>query len=199
MGNEPWEVYCFTHGLPTRHVGSWLPDNELPVCGQLACQALQNEKWPYLLHEKKGTWEVMQAMECDACKKERRRRCQVIPSTEDSRSEQLLRRFSDAPYVHPFNQPKYHALICHAWQYAKNHKKQLLWCLAQDWPLTLEEESISSEELQRLRESLLGTHDQRTNGIMGLLPLVHDMPIRFTDSVCPAKQLHKNTAGRLKM
>ena len=101
----------------------------------------------------------------------------VLPSTEDSRSEQLLRHFSDAPYVHPFNQPKYHALICHAWQYAKNHKKQLLWCLAQDWPLTLEEESISSEELQRLRESLLGTHDQRTNGIMGLLPLVHGLSL----------------------
>ena len=56
LGNEPWEVYCFTHGLPTRHVGSWLPDNEIPACGELACQALQNEKWPYLLHEKKGTW-----------------------------------------------------------------------------------------------------------------------------------------------
>ena len=64
--------------------------------------------------------------------------------------------FSDAPYVHPFNQPKYHALFCHAWQYAKNHKKQVLWCLAQAWPLTLFEESISSEELQRLRESLFG-------------------------------------------
>ena len=24
-GQETWEMYCFTHGLPTRHVGSWLP------------------------------------------------------------------------------------------------------------------------------------------------------------------------------
>ena len=34
VGDEPWEVYCFTHGLPTRHVGSWLPGLDLPLCGQ---------------------------------------------------------------------------------------------------------------------------------------------------------------------
>ena len=123
----------------------------------------------------------------------------VLRSTEDAeRTEEVLRQFFDAPYVHPFNQPKYHALICHAWQYAKNNNKEVLWCIAQDWPLTVEEENLSLEELQRLRKSWLGTHDQRTNGIMGLLPLVDNMPIRFTDSVCAALQIHKNTAGKLK-
>ena len=24
-GKETWETYCFTHGLPTQHVGTWLP------------------------------------------------------------------------------------------------------------------------------------------------------------------------------
>ena len=24
-GKESWEVYCFTHGLPTKNVGSWMP------------------------------------------------------------------------------------------------------------------------------------------------------------------------------
>ena len=24
-GRESWEVYCFSHGLPTKNVGSWLP------------------------------------------------------------------------------------------------------------------------------------------------------------------------------
>ena len=33
---------------------------------------------------------------------------------------------------------------------------------------------------------------------MGLLPLVDNMAIRFTDSVCAALQIHKNTAGKLK-
>ena len=30
QGEKLWEVYCFTHGLPTRHVGSWLPDASMP-------------------------------------------------------------------------------------------------------------------------------------------------------------------------
>ena len=38
LGSEPWEVYCFTHGLPTRHVGSWLPGRDVPLCGNIACQ-----------------------------------------------------------------------------------------------------------------------------------------------------------------
>ena len=60
----------------------------------------------------------------------------------------------------------------------------MLWCLAQDWPLTAEEDALTVEQLQQQREAWLLAHDQRTNGIMGLLPLVHDMPVRFTDSVC---------------
>ena len=198
LGEEPWEVYCFTHGLPTRHVGSWLPHVTMPQCGQKACLHLQAEVWPYMLHEKQGTWENMQILECQVCQDERLRRCQVLQETENEAAVTRYALFAAAPYVHPFNQPKYHALICHAWQYAKSTQKQLLWCTAQDWPLTLEEETIEVEELQRLREIWLLTHDQRTNGIMGLLPLVHDMPIRFTDSVCPEQKLHKNTPGKLK-
>ena len=33
---------------------------------------------------------------------------------------------------------------------------------------------------------------------MGLLPLVDNMAIRFTDRVCAPLQIHKNTAGKLK-
>ena len=29
-GKEPWAVYCFSHGLPTRNCGSWLPQTNTP-------------------------------------------------------------------------------------------------------------------------------------------------------------------------
>ena len=139
----------------------------------------------------------MQKQECDICTSERRRRCQVLLSTDTAEDMQRYESFAAAPYVHPFNQPKYHALICHAWQYARSQQKQLLWCLAQDWPLTEDDDNLSVEALQRLREQWLLTHDQRTNGIMGVLPLVHGMPVRFSDCVCPDLKLHKMSPGLL--
>ena len=67
LGTETWEIYCFTHGLLTRHVGSWLPDKELPECGEERCQALQASRWPRMLMEKHGKWEEMQQLECQRC------------------------------------------------------------------------------------------------------------------------------------
>ena len=32
-GRESWEMHCFTHGLPTRNTGAWLPDADVPTCG----------------------------------------------------------------------------------------------------------------------------------------------------------------------
>ena len=62
------------------------------------------------------------------------------------------KKFAGAPYVHPFNKPKYHAIICHAWHFAKARGKRLYRFCAQDWPLTSEEEHFTSEGLQHLRE-----------------------------------------------
>ena len=121
-----------------------------------------------------------------------------VTSRRQRRSRKPLQCLCRCTVLHLFNQPKLHALICHAWQYAKASGNQVLWCLAQDWPLTAEEDALTVEQLQQQREAWLLAHDQRTNGIMGLLPLVHDMPVRFTDSVCPEMKMHKNTPGRLK-
>lgn len=38
-GKETWETYCFTHGLPTQHVGTWLPGQAFVGCGNQMCQA----------------------------------------------------------------------------------------------------------------------------------------------------------------
>lgn len=48
QGEESWEAYCFTHGFPTRHVGSWLPDRGTPLCGNAKCQAGMNQKYPLI-------------------------------------------------------------------------------------------------------------------------------------------------------
>ena len=40
FGQESWEMYCFTHGLPTRHPGSWLPSRGGPTCGTATCATL---------------------------------------------------------------------------------------------------------------------------------------------------------------
>ena len=67
--------------------------------------------------------------------------------------EAKLKEFAAAPYVHPYNQPKYNALITHAWQFAEASSRKLFWCIAEDWPLTAEDEMMTPEELQRHREA----------------------------------------------
>ena len=37
QGAETWEMYCFTHGLPTLHVGSWMPQEDQPRCSDARC------------------------------------------------------------------------------------------------------------------------------------------------------------------
>ena len=42
-GEESWEMYCFNHGLPTRHVGPWPPQEEMPTCGSQRCNDIKNK------------------------------------------------------------------------------------------------------------------------------------------------------------
>ena len=80
-------------------------------------------------------------------------------------------------------------------RFAESMQRQVFWCIAQDWPLTAEEEELSSEQLQKMCEGWLLTHDQKTNGIMGIMPLVIDMPIRFTDTIDREKKIFKQPTG----
>ena len=62
IGEESWEMYCFTHGFPTRHVGSWIPEMSSHIaagstaagqghlaCQNADCQRLQDIIWPDML------------------------------------------------------------------------------------------------------------------------------------------------------
>ena len=137
------------------------------------------------------------APECSACVLERKRRCQVHDGSEAS-LHRLRTKFAGAPYVHPYNQPKYQAQICHAVNYARANQRKVLWRIAQDWPLTADEIDLEPEKLQALRESWLLLHDVQTAGIPGLFPFSADMPVKFTDNVCREEKIFKHTSGRLK-
>ena len=47
-GKETWEMYCFTHGYPTRNPGSWMPGLDLPSCNNATCAALAAGEWPQM-------------------------------------------------------------------------------------------------------------------------------------------------------
>ena len=105
-GEEPWEVYCFSHGLPTRNCVSWNPLTDEPTCGTSACRDLRG-KWQNLWERKHVTWTELLTMapECSCCAQERKPRCQVHDGSEGS-LRRLREDFAAAPYVHPYNQPK---------------------------------------------------------------------------------------------
>ncbi len=143
------------------------------------------------------SWELRQSMECDACSTERRRRCRVMLPGNGNDGAHRRAPFVDAPYIHPFNAPRYHAQVLRTMNYAKLSGKRVMWVVAHDRPLTCEDENMATESLEKQRERWLQLHDKVTNGIMGLLPLVHDMPMRFTSTENAAYGVFKNSRGKL--
>ena len=97
LGTKDWETYCSTHVLPTKHVGSWLPDAALPMCGRQECQRLQDETWPRCLHDLQGKWPSMQEMECGTCSSERKRRAQVLMQPESEEAKLRYAAFAASP------------------------------------------------------------------------------------------------------
>ena len=193
-GSQSWSMYNFVHGYPTYEVGSYMEDTKRPSCGNAHCVELMDDLWPRMKKQGGHTWSDMRSLECDTCKGERCRRRRVMQSNDDRhRSEP----FVSAPYIHAMNWPKYHALTLRAVGFARASSKRLLWVIALDRPITKDDKPMSPEAFQHRREQWLQLHDQKTNGIMGLLPLVRDMPVRFTETTDKDKQIFKNSRGKL--
>ena len=95
-------------------------------------------------------------------------------------------KFLDAPLIHPYNAPKYHASLVRAQQYAYRMDRILLWAAAEDQPQHRDHLLLSEEELAAKREEWSMLHDQKTSGVMGLLPLTIGMPLRITQTECAA-------------
>ena len=188
-GEETWEMYCFTNGFPTRNPGSWLPGVDAPTCGTASCATLSKEMWPLMWERGQGTmdnWERRKELECHVCSAERQRRCCVLRAGNDADEDRFLADpFAAAPYVHPFRHPSYHATQLRALVFAKTAQKRLLWVTAYDKVVSNNLDVPQQREEQR-KERWLEFHDRKTGGLPGLLPLVLDMPMRFTESVSKA-------------
>jgi len=136
-------------------------------------------------------WSIAQEMECDLCKAERRRRHRVIDDASSAGLQGLDPRFAKAPYVHPYNWPKYQAAQQRAVQFAKQQRSQIMWVRAVDQPGTGDDKSMSGATLGRQRRRWLQLHDMQTGGIMGLCPLTVDLPLRLTRTLDKERHAYK--------
>ena len=58
-------------------------------------------------------------------------------------------------------------------------------------------EALDKAALDTKRRRWLEFHDQKTSGIMGLLPLIKGLPVRLTEHVDRGKALFKNTKCKI--
>lgn len=196
-GTQSHEVYCFMHGLPTKHPGSFLPATGEMICGNSDCAALA-AKWTQQVLSASSSWEARRSQECAVCDVHRKRRCRVVGTSEMS-PDMFSWRFIDAPFIHALNAPKQHASQRRAVHLASRQNRVLLWCVAEDKPLHNDETCLTDDMELRRKKSWLTRHDQQTGGITGLLPLVKGMPIRLTKTVQRHldKRLFPNNKGKL--
>ena len=73
----------------------------------------------------------------------------------------------------------------------------LLWVQAHDTPLHRDDLSLPPEQLDVKRKRWLGFHDQKTAGILGLMPLAKGLPVRLTDTIDHELQLYKQRRGTI--
>ena len=200
-GRQSWTMYCFIHGYPTRYPGSWLPvaseDRAYTLqCGQDACYKLGDETWPEMnTHE--CIWQDMQLLECDICAESRAVRRRVLTQDDITAGRHRENAYVRAPYIVPFNMPRYHAMQLRAIEMANAEKKQILWAIAFDKPKAGDIMQLPPDQLAARRIRWLQRHDKATGGIMGLFPLVRDMPVYFTDTVDRSLRIFKFTKGHL--
>ena len=82
-----------------------------------------------------ASWDAMKALECEICTTTRAERCRVRQcNNNDVRHAQPP--FTEAPYIVPYNLPKYFAQQLRALEFAQAARptQQLLWIVARDMP-----------------------------------------------------------------
>ena len=133
------------------------------------------------------------------CATERKRRCCVLDSSDLSPTLEADQRFAAAPYIHAFNEPKYHASQIRALQFGVQKERVVMWLIAEDRPLSKNIDLLQDQSIDEQRKRWITYHDMKTGGIMGLQPLVYDMPLRITqtDQKRKDKRLFKNSRCRL--
>ena len=143
------------------------------------------------------SWEARRGAECGVCQEERLRRCRVLYPNGANDGKHTQEPFAHAPYIHPWNAPKYHAQQLRAVEYAKATNNHTLWIVARDCPVPTAEEKFSFARLEVLRRQFLHLHDKKTAGIMGLFPAVLNLPVRLTQTEDAEVGAVKNARGTL--
>ena len=195
-GRESWETYCFVHGLPTQHPGSWRKRVGGPSCKNATCATLAGAVWPGM-RQQKATWALRRSLECEACAQERKRRCRVMLPANENTDGHLKEPFVDAPYLHPFNKPRYQAQLLRSLSFAKLNGRRVMWTVAFDVPVTGDEAATTPESLEAQRLRWQQLPDTDTAGIPGFLPLVLEIPLRFTQTDNRKEGVFKNSRGHL--
>ena len=126
-------------------------------------------------------WAAYFAVEtnCDECANERHRRKRVLNDT----ATRLPADFALAPLVTLSNKPRYQPSQQRAELFARVKTTQVLCAQAEDFPISGEIAIYDETKLQTKRLEWLKRHDQSTTGIIGLFPLVMELPVRFTTTV----------------
>ena len=108
-------------------------------------------------------------------------------------------RFNAAPYIHPFNEPKYHASQIRALKFGMQTQSLVLWLVAEDRPISKNIELLQDGSIDERRKQWTTYHDMKTGSIMGLQPLVRSMPLRITqtDQKRKDKRIYKNSRCEL--
>ena len=76
--------------------------------------------------------------------------------------------------------------------FAEAERRILLWCQAEDKPFKGIDPHTTKEAMGRRRVTWLQYSDDKTGGIMGMMPLVIGMPMRCTDAVDRKRKLFKH-------
>ena len=142
----------------------------------------------------RDAWKAFCEQQCAGCKAERVRRKRVV----DEHATSISKEFALAPLVTANNKPRYLASQQRAQLFARYHNTQVLWIQAEDYPIAGEVATYTESKIdQRRVTDFLKRHDQDTGGIMGLFPLVKDLPVRFTTTVDKKRKVVKFTAGTI--
>ena len=104
---------------------------------------------------------------------------------------------SIAPLITPLNKPRYMASQGRAQLFVQYNHTQLLWVQADDYPMSGDITNLQGDELEQRRRNWLRRHDQDTKGIMGLLPLVAELPVRFTMTLDKVREIYKFAKGNV--
>ena len=142
----------------------------------------RREMWPEVWERSRDQpWHLRTSMEFEECAPERSRRSCIINSERHAAAAYKQEPFANAPFVHPFRAPSYHAQQLPAISFAQSRNHRLLWLTAHDVPV--QQGSLGKgEELEQRKARWLEFHDRKTSGVLGLLPLVLDLQIRFTEA-----------------